>query len=701
MKSTPSDEKVALEYVLSLWPVALSLSSFLPVGDLIALARTNSALRATLHGFGPAQALSDTSEGSPARESLYVGLHGTPYWQRLKESAIQVCSSKTHTRGDKIHSCRFCSKLICEACIVRSSFSRGKEDTFKNRCRFFCESCWENGNVSRTRRHPLFVSKRPPVYTDGIDLDVANGIFCTCTLKDNGWLCLECKDEQNYTAATKEVLKCHGVDCGNPVGEEHDRRRVCLWCNKTLPRHLGHHARFVWSQKIVEARTRNVLARQADMEEYNRRRLKLMRMSRREMRGDMAVVDDSEADKPQFIRHLDSCCNYLNFMSANTAPDGNAVYDSKRGYWRYSAKFLVRIGVQCKNSKQLRRNHAVRAATRAGSSVFSRTISQRRREQEQMWNMASIEGESIVIRLHSGRSVSLPISMDRAAQLTALKSRILDLAFVERLQFLQMQVALHFQYSLDLSWKEFRALLHVWGLGALWQDSSLSDEDFPTSQEAEGSDSADDGHSSINPSPAGRGTNSVRHSTKRRAPDTVDTFEQHAARIIERLVVAGKVLPLRPMIIDGLHDKDNKYSLDDWDNTTGCLSSSSDDEDHSDDDRGGQPQSKGEHNHEDASRPVRLEITRGHGSQAQQLQDTTSTPPTGAMADHENPVPGADPSAVHLSEIVLPAIPAEQTVYNDDDIPSFEAAIGFRTDNDDRHANILGNINDASGQIAS
>jgi hypothetical protein len=538
------------------------------------------------------------------------------------------------------------------------------------------------------------VSQRPPVYTDGIDLDEASGIFCNCTLKDNGWLCLECKDEQNYTAATNEVLKCHGLDCGNPVGDEHDRRRVCLWCNKTLPRHLGNHARLVWNQKIIEARTRNALVRQADMEEYNRRRLKLMRMSRREMRGDMAVINDSEADKPQFVRHLDSCCNYRNFMSANTAPDGNAVYDSKRGYWRYSAKFLVRVGVPCTNSKQLKRNHAVRAATRAGSSIFSRTISQRRLEQEQMWNMASVGGDSIIIRLHSGRSVQFPMSMDRTAQLTALKSRILDLAFVERLQFFQMQVTLQFQYGLDLSWKEFRVLLHVWGLRVLWEDSGLSDDDFPPSKQAESMDGAGE-DDSIDPRPTGGRTDPIRHSTKRQAEDTVSVFEQHAASIIERLVLAGKVLPLRPTIIDESSGMDSQHLLDNWDNTEGYLVDSSEDEDNNDYDREEQPD-----NCEEASHNARTETTQEHDQRAQQLHDTALTLLTDSVNACDAPVLAAAAASTAQSlGTTAPEVQAEQTVH-DDDPPSFEAALGFHTGNNDQHVDRVG-AGESSGQRAS
>lgn len=535
---------VTLETIVQPWPIALSLSSHLPAGDLISLARTNSALRASLHGFGEAEPLSSTDNQHKVRESIYVGLHGTPYWQRLKAAAPHVCSSKTHTKGDKVHSCRLCSRTICEACIVRSSFARGKEDTFRNRCRFFCKECWDSGNLSRSRRHPLSIHQQHTSWFGQAQSDTHEDTFCTCTLKSDGFLCLECKDKQNYEAASKDRLKCHGLGCSNVVGDDYERRRVCLWCNKSLPRHAGSASRHVWNQKIIEARQRNALSRQADLEEYNRKRLKLMRMSRREMRGDHAVEGDPEADLPQFVRHLDSCCNYRNFVHESSVPDGNAVYNSKRGYWRYSKDFLVQVGIRCRKSKRLRHSHEVTTLTRAGTTIFARTVRQRRREQEYVWTCGVTDKDRNIISLR-GERFEPPLTAERAAQWVALKTRIMNLAFVERLQFFQIQATLQLEYNFDLPWEEFRSMLNVWSLTPLWEDSETDSSDQWTGDEQ-------------------TGLSTRRALLTATAMET--QIENHAARIIGRLVLAGKVLPLRANVAglrEGAHWLDNEDIMDD------------------------------------------------------------------------------------------------------------------------------------------
>lgn len=510
---------VTLEILVQPWPIALSLSSHLPAGDLISLARANSTLRASLHGFGLAEPLSSADDQHEVRESIYVGLHGTPYWQRLKSAAPYACSSQTHTKGDKVHSCRLCSRTICEACIVRSSFARGKEDTFRNRCRFFCRECWDSGTLSRSQRHPLSIDQQHTSWFGQVQSYRHEDSFCTCTLKDDGFLCLECKDKQNYEAVSNDRLKCHGLGCSNVVGDDYERRRVCLWCNKCLPRHVGSASRQVWNQKIIEARTRNALSRQADLEEYNRRRLKSMRMSRREMRGNEAVEGDPDADLPQFVRHLDSCCNYRNFMGEDSVPSGNAVYNSKRGHWTYSKDFLVRIGVRCRKSKKLKHNHKLRALTRSGTTIFSRTMRQRWREQEYLWTFGLTDLDGNIIGFRSER-FEPPLTRERAAHWVALKTRILNMAFVERLQFFQIQATLQLQYEFDLPWEEFRSMLNVWGLAPLWEDTERD-----CSDQWSGDSQGD--------------------SLSRRNTAMETHIDNHAARIIERLVLAGKILPLR------------------------------------------------------------------------------------------------------------------------------------------------------------
>lgn len=248
-----------------------------------------------------------------------------------------------------------------------------------------------------------------------------------------------------------------------------------------------------------------------------------MRMSRREMRGNDAVEGDPDADLPQFVRHLDSCCNYRNFMSEYSVPSGSAVYNSKRGHWTYSKDFLVQIGVRCRKSKKLKHNHELTALTRPGTSIFSRTMRQRWREQEYLWTFGLTDLGGNIVYFRSEK-FEPPLTRERAAHWVALKTRILNMAFVERLQFFQIQATLQLQYDFDLPWEEFRSMLNVWGLAPLWEDTErdCSDQWSGDSQE---------------------GSSSRRNDCRRTAMET--HIDNHAARIIERLVLAGKILPLR------------------------------------------------------------------------------------------------------------------------------------------------------------
>ena len=523
---------ISLESLVTPWPIAECLSSHLAVNDLFSLSRTSTYLRAALHGYGLPTLLAEPSRGPEVRESINVGLHGTPYWQGLKASAKEACCSKTHTKGEKLHNCRLCSNLICEACIVRDSFARGKQDTFRNRCRYFCQVCWDTDNYSKSRLHPLLaLSSGHQAFIQVAPDQDSSHMFCNCTLKKDGWLCLECKDKQNYEALSLDRLVCHGEGCTRSVGQDFESRRVCIWCNLTLPRHVGPAARGAWNQKIINARARNALSRRADMVEYNRKRHKMMRMSRREMRGDNAVADDPSADLPQFVRHLDSCCNYRSYMREKYAPDGNDVYSSKRGYWRYSKSFLVEIGKRYTRGRHHHKNYQeVTKLTSESASVFARTIKQRRREQEYCWNGLD-DGHGSIIALRRER-FSPPMSKRRIAEWVALKTRILDLAFVDCLQFFQLQVTLQVEYDFDLPWSEFGAMLNICSLTPLWEDTETDPTDLLTNAD-------------LRELQEEYGGILVLDEDQHLIEQGELEMDTEAARIIEQLVLMGKTLPLR------------------------------------------------------------------------------------------------------------------------------------------------------------
>lgn len=433
-----------LESSLRLWPVAEALSTYLPIGDLITLSRSSSALRAELHGFSEAYENEPTGGQGGPRLSLHIGQHNTPSWKRLKDLAPFECSSPKHTKKNlSPKPCRYCSRPICDACIVQSSFSRGRENTFQNRVRYLCRKCWDDGNHSKSHRHPLHAPKDVSSKTQWYDPGGSTRECCTCTLKVDGTLCLECKDRQNWEAISSAEIQCHGLNCTNPLEEDKERRRICLWCDKALPRQIGGTTRHHWNQKMIDARARNAASRQADLEEYNRKRFKSMTMSRREMRGDEAVRDDPDADLPQFVRHLDTI-NYQTYMGAGLTPSGEAVYHSKRGYWTYSQKFLLFLGRFCHTIPLPNIDPTVGCLKENATSPFART---------------NAEKSDDFLRFHS----NLPsMSERRCKEWHNLKATILDLSVVQSIDPKQVQQIMREDYSFNATVTEYKRMVHLW-----------------------------------------------------------------------------------------------------------------------------------------------------------------------------------------------------------------------------------------------
>ncbi|KAK7890549.1 hypothetical protein LTR67_007757 [Exophiala xenobiotica] len=450
--------------LLALWPIASSLTEHLPVGDLITLARLSVTLRAVLHGFArPPENDPTPAHSHRVREDLRIGQHATNYWQRLKSRAPFECSSRTHTKGSAPKPCRYCSRPICAACIVRSSFARGHENTFQNRTRCLCKACWESGNSSRSHTFPLYSSEPVTKRKQWHDPHGSTKDYCTCTLKDDGWLCLECKDLQNWEAISSAETICHGKNCGAELDPDKERRRICLWCDRALPMQIGGTTRHHWNQKMIEARARNAASRQADLEEYNRRRLRLMRMSRREMRGDEAVKDDPDADTPQFVRHLDTI-NYRSYMDESAAPTGDNVYDSKRGYWRYSLDFVLKIGARCRHIPMPPQLADVSEAN-PGGLRFARKNAEKTED------------------IFSFTAMVPSMSKERLKEWCTLKPTILELLLVQKLSYEETQSVMQKDYDFHASIKEYRKVLHLWysqgHIDHYRRGSSLGREDAP------------------------------------------------------------------------------------------------------------------------------------------------------------------------------------------------------------------------------
>lgn len=427
-----NEKSISLDYLVTIWPVAESLAIHLPLGDLVTLARTSRSLRAGLHGcrIDEGKQLYDEKQ---IRSDLipHLGQHQTSYWKHLKQISPFTCVNKIHTKGQKLKPCVYCSKPICDACIVRDSFKKGKEDTFKNRLRYFCRECWTEGKPTKAHRYPTVTvnyrygrydsfksPKEHPVSTD-------SDSFCACTLKDNGWLCIDCKDWQNNydapsirrSATPTYVTQCYALGCENPIDQSfatRDRQRICLWCQKPLRRQYGGEDRHAWNQKTITARAINAEFRSRDIEEYNRQRWRGLRMSRNEMRGGNG---DPQDDRLEFVRHLDTV-NYLGTpwrLNQKESPSPDAVYKSKNGIWQYQKDFLLAFGriFQSARSEVAGLDvEGIRRSTREGALPFART------------NKMLQEG-LVITKPRRIRSESVPIELE--VLYNTLRTRIISL----------------------------------------------------------------------------------------------------------------------------------------------------------------------------------------------------------------------------------------------------------------------------------
>ena len=175
-----------------------------------------------------------------------------------------------------------------------------------------------------------------------------NGNVCECNSKEDGWVCAPCKELQNTEANTSGAHLCFGKDCEAQLDEDKERRRICLWCDKpTVPGRSSMEMRARMDQRMPYIRGQIGAKYQSTPEEEMETRLKQQRMSRRDLRGDEAVLDDKRADVPQFVRHLDTV-NYERFMCHDIAPSGMQIFESKRGRWTYGREFLLKFDTLCK-----------------------------------------------------------------------------------------------------------------------------------------------------------------------------------------------------------------------------------------------------------------------------------------------------------------------------------------------------------------
>lgn len=213
--------------LLRAYPILVNLVPVLPLGDLFNLSKTNSTIRAALHGFSD-RFLERPSLLIVVRPALFIGRHNTSHWKNLKARSPLCCSEPQHTRGDKVKGCLMCSMPVCQACVIKASFGKRDENTFPMRRRSLCVECFNSGNPHQETS------------LNGEEDLIQTSYFmrteCICTAKD-GHLCLRCTTKQNSKLESR-YKQCHGIGCSR-LEPDGFGGRVCLWCDLPLPRELS------------------------------------------------------------------------------------------------------------------------------------------------------------------------------------------------------------------------------------------------------------------------------------------------------------------------------------------------------------------------------------------------------------------------------------------------------------------------------
>ena len=256
----------------------------------------------------------------------------------------------------------------------------------------------------------------------------ADEAVCECTAREV-WICPTCQDEQEQ-GARKDVDTCHGDGCFENLDMLKFKTSICIWCDKPV--------KLAQPRSAVEAIKRREESRAADLEEYNRKRLQQLRMSRRELRGDLAVTGDPQADRPQFVRDLDTV-NYERLVGRDHAPSPYAVYASRSGKFSYNRGFLFAF-----RDLLSRKRPDLRAATITSDQGYARSNMTKQLEQRE----GSFGGAKMPV--HNGPPLHF-------------KAQILQAHFVERLSLEQIQSKIREDYYHHFSVDEYREWMLKWG----------------------------------------------------------------------------------------------------------------------------------------------------------------------------------------------------------------------------------------------
>lgn len=235
------------------YPVLEALIAALPFDGLLSLARANSLYRAKLHDFPIDQGIESSNIRITIRPQLLIGKHHTKFWRHLKSMTALRCSEPHHTKGSTLKGCRLCSMLVCEGCIVKTSYF-GTNVTLESRHRYLCDICWNTGNRHRERCFDDAVDQNFCSYQRQAEVQGC----CTCSVRDK-WFCLKCTQRQK-PKIPEDLVQCAGESCLTTMRPTNCGGRLCMWCELPLVEKLGRgQSRRDYDSKHLLARAHSAI----------------------------------------------------------------------------------------------------------------------------------------------------------------------------------------------------------------------------------------------------------------------------------------------------------------------------------------------------------------------------------------------------------------------------------------------------------
>ena len=133
--------------VLLVDPIRKCIVHSMPRRDLSSLSKTTATFRHVLLPFLSQQKDQQSPPITIKIQPVAPREHDLLYMKNTGVHGSLLCAESQHTRGDGVRDCRICSKPICEACIIKTSFSEHDKGMFSNRIRSLCPNCYDKSDL--------------------------------------------------------------------------------------------------------------------------------------------------------------------------------------------------------------------------------------------------------------------------------------------------------------------------------------------------------------------------------------------------------------------------------------------------------------------------------------------------------------------------------------------------------------------------